>query len=74
MEELITESLNDYEKLAIELANNKNKLTNIKRKLKENVKNYTLFNTELYCKNLENAYKRVYDNYFQGKEPQDFLI
>ena len=38
MEELITESLNDYEKLAIELANNKNKLTNIKRKLKENVR------------------------------------
>ena len=74
MEELITENLNDYEKLAIELANNKTKLINIKQKLKENVKNYSLFNTELYCKNLETAYKKVYDNYFLGKEPQDFLI
>ena len=58
MEELITENLNDYEKLAIDLANNKTKLINIKQKLKENVKNYSLFNTELYCKNLETAYKR----------------
>ena len=40
MEELITENLNDYEKLAIELANNKSKLINIKQRLKNNVDSF----------------------------------
>ena len=74
LKELITENIEDYEKLAIELATNKERLSRIKQKLKGNIKSYPLFNTEIYCKNLETAYKKVYENYFQGKEPEDISI
>ena len=63
MKELITNNLKEYENLAVDLATNTNKLYNIKNKLKKNNKTLKLFNSEIFTKNLEMAYKSVYKNY-----------
>ena len=74
LQELITNNLNDYQNLAIDLAKNKSKLSQIKTKLKNNLNSYPLFNTAQYCKNLEKAYVTVYENYLNGGEPKDFEV
>jgi len=72
--ELITNNISDYESLAINLANNKGKVQEIKDKLKENKTTSPLFNTSLYCKNLEKAFDIVYENYFNGLPARDIEI
>ena len=53
MTELITESNKDYENLALEIALNKNKLKNLKNKLKKNIVSSNLFNTVQYTIDFE---------------------
>ena len=63
MTELITYTNQDYENLALEIALNKNKLNNLKKKLKKNIISSSLFNTEKYTKDFENLLLRtVYNN------------
>ena len=57
MSELITENINDYENLAIELGNNKFKLNEIKKNMIRNVKKSNFFNSEIFTKDLESIYK-----------------
>ena len=57
--ELITNSKNEYENLAIELANNKNKLKDIKAKILANIENSIPFNNKKYVLNLESLYKNI---------------
>ena len=72
--ELITKSSKEYEDLAVELATNKNKIKEIRDKLNNNISTTPLFNTKLYAKNLEKAYKKMYENYYKGSEPSDIYI
>jgi predicted O-linked N-acetylglucosamine transferase (SPINDLY family) len=72
--ELITNSLEEYEKLAIELALNREKLKNIKNKLNSNIKTAPLFDTSLYTKNLESAYKKMYECYQSDQKPDYIYI
>lgn len=58
---LITNSIDDYIALAIELCSNKSKLNNIKDKLNINLKETLLFNPSAYTRNLEEIYKKIYD-------------
>jgi hypothetical protein len=64
--ELITYDLKQYEKTAIELALNPEKLQNIKNKLQENKLKTALFDTKRYTENLEKLYKQMYKNYING--------
>tara|TARA_B110000008_G_scaffold6654_1_gene6554 strand:+ start:139 stop:330 length:192 start_codon:yes stop_codon:yes gene_type:complete len=57
MSELITENIDDYENLAIELGNNKFKLNEIKENMIGNVKKSNFFNSEIFTKDLESIYK-----------------
>ena len=66
MEELITYSIEQYEKLAIDLASDPIKLKLIKEKLQVNKKIKPLFDTHLYVKNLEILYIKIYDQYIQN--------
>ena len=61
LEELITDSNKDYEKKALYLASNIEKLKSITKKLIKNSKEKELFNTTFFTKNLEKALKIVYD-------------
>jgi len=57
--ELITNSKDEYESRAIELALNPNKLKAIKMKLLKNRDTSALFNTELFTKNIEDLYLSI---------------
>lgn len=69
MPELITSNQKEYEKLAIELALNPNKLFFIKQKLKEKIKSAPLFNEKLYAKNIEKLYTKMFNRYAKGNNP-----
>jgi len=68
LSELITNNETEYEKLALELATNPEKLASIKQKLEINRLSKPLFNTELFTKHLEDGYQRAYQQYFEGKK------
>jgi predicted O-linked N-acetylglucosamine transferase (SPINDLY family) len=57
--ELITYSREEFEKLAIELANDQEKLKSIKEKLIANKKTAPLFDTVLFVKNFEEKLKQL---------------
>ena len=61
--ELITHSIQGYEALAIELAKNPGKLKVIQNKLLTNRLEQSLFNTQLFTRNLEILYQKMYDRY-----------
>jgi Predicted O-linked N-acetylglucosamine transferase, SPINDLY family len=66
LNELVTNNESDYENLAVELANNPEKINNIKNKLLKNRLEKPLFNTKLFTKNIENAYKAIYERYVKN--------
>ena len=72
--ELITKSIEEYEKLAIDLATNLEKLNSIKLKLKENLLRKPLFNTELFTRNFEESLEIIYKNYVEGNKPKNISI
>jgi predicted O-linked N-acetylglucosamine transferase (SPINDLY family) len=61
--ELITESLDAYEALALEIAFNPQKLADIRQKLQNNRLTTPLFDTELFTKHIEAAYTAMYERY-----------
>ena len=72
--ELITTNQEDYETLAIELANNPDKLAEIKKRLVENRLTAPLFDTPLFTKNLEAAYTKMMERYLAGFQPDHIFI
>ena len=62
MEELITFSLKDYEKLAIDLGLNLNKFQQIKNSFEKAVSKSLLFDSKKFTLNLENLYLKLLDN------------
>jgi hypothetical protein len=72
--ELITSSQEDYEALAIELANNPNKLKTIKTKLETNRLTTPLFDTPRFTKHLEEAYTKIYECYHAALPPDNIYI
>jgi len=72
--ELITNSQEEYEALAIELAMNPKKLADIKLKLANNRLTAPLFDTPLFTKNLECAYIKMYERYQADLQPDHIYI
>ena len=72
--ELITHSEEEFENLALDFANNKNKLNQVKVKLEKNKISNSLFNTKLYTKNIESSYKIIYDRYLKDLPVEDVEI
>jgi protein O-GlcNAc transferase len=72
--ELITSTQEEYEALAIELAINPQKLTDIKLKLAKNRLTTPLFDTPLFAKNIEAAYMKMMERYQAGLEPDHIFI
>ena len=61
--ELITNTQEEYEALAIQLAKNPKKFADIKLRLDSNRLTAPLFDTPLFTKNLESAYIKMYERY-----------
>jgi len=72
--ELITNSPEEYEALAIELATNPEKMQAIKDKLASNLTTAPLYNTKLFVKNLESAYTTMYERHHEGLEPDHIYV
>ncbi|MEI7532697.1 MAG: tetratricopeptide repeat protein [Betaproteobacteria bacterium] len=71
---LITNTQEEYEALAIELAMNPGKLTDTKLKLANNLITAPLFDTPLFAKNIEAAYIKVYQRYQAHLHPDHIFI
>jgi predicted O-linked N-acetylglucosamine transferase (SPINDLY family) len=71
--ELIVSSLEEYEALAIDLADNPQKIKYLKNKLLENKNKEPLFDTKRYVKNIEAAYIQMYRRYIEGA-PLDHIF
>jgi len=72
--ELITNTQEEYEALAIELAVNPEKLADIKLKLAKNRLTTPLFNTPLFTKNLESAYVQMMERYQANLLPDHIYV
>ena len=72
--ELITNSKKEYEKKAINFANNPHHIKEIKNKLKENRLKAPLFNTELYVKNIENIFHKIHLRQLNKLQPEHIEI
>ena len=72
--ELITHSLDEYERLAERLARNRSELTTIRRKLEENRLTCSLFDTDRFGRHIEAAYIRMVEQHRQGKPPESFSV
>jgi len=72
--ELITNTPEEYEALAIELASNPDKLKAIKDKLTSNLSTAPLYDTKLFTKNIESAYTEMYERHHKGLEPDHIYV
>ena len=72
--ELITNSSDEYESSAIELATNPVKLAHIKARLASNRSTTPLFDTPLYTRHIESAYTAAYDRYHAGLPPDHIYV
>ena len=64
LQELITKSYQEYEKMAIKIMNKPEYLNDLKIKLKKNKLESNLFNSDIYTKNIEKIYEHMHQNYF----------
>jgi predicted O-linked N-acetylglucosamine transferase (SPINDLY family) len=72
--ELITQSREEYEGLAIRLALNGPEYQAIRDKLKRNRLSFPLFDTALYTRHLEAAYSTMYQRLQSGLPPEDIGV
>ena len=72
--ELVTHSAEEYERLALELARDSQKLAALKTKLAGLKRGTPLFDTERFARNLEGAYTQVYQRYFDGNAPTHITV
>ena len=72
--ELITKNQEEYETLAIELANNPSKLAKIKERLEKNLITTPLFNTPLFTKNIEAVYVKMVEQYQKDMKPDHITV
>jgi protein O-GlcNAc transferase len=74
LSELITHSAAGYEKLALALATNPERLAKIRQTLVDNRLSTPLFDTALFTKHLENGYQQVYQRYYDSKLPEAIFV
>ena len=72
--ELITTTKEEFELLAIDLANNHDRLLQIKNRLLNNLSVTPLFNSKLFTQHLETTYKTIYKRYLDDLPPDHIYI
>lgn len=72
--ELVTESLADYEALALKLARSPDLLSGIRAKLSRNRSEYPLFDTKRFCSHMESAYTLMWERSQRGEAPASFAV
>lgn len=72
--ELVVDSLEDYETLAVRLVTTPDELAQLHKRLSENLKTAPLFNTTRLTRHLEQAFERMWVRYRLGKKPESFRV
>lgn len=72
--QLITSTQEEYEALAVELANNPEKLRAIKEQLERNRLTTPLFDTVRFTRHIEQAYTQIYERYHAGLAPDHIFV
>jgi predicted O-linked N-acetylglucosamine transferase (SPINDLY family) len=72
--ELVTDSLHDYEALALRLATDRSLLSGFRERLEKNRLEFPLFNTERFCRHIEAAYATMWELWQRGERPQSFAV
>ena len=72
--ELITATQEEYETLAVALAQNPDKLSAIRQKLEQNRLTTPLFDTKLFARHIEAAYTAMYERYHEGLPPEHIVV
>jgi predicted O-linked N-acetylglucosamine transferase (SPINDLY family) len=72
--ELVTHSLDEYERLAARLAADRPALAAIRRKLQTNRLACPLFDTDRFRRHVEAAYLRMWEEHRQGNAPEGFAV
>ena len=72
--ELITETLEDYAALALTLAHDAQRLGELRSRLSRNRHDAPLFDTHRYCRNLEAAYREIWQRHERGEKPATIYI
>jgi len=72
--ELIANSIEDYENLALRLATEPERLQNIRKKLASNKQTCALFNTKKYTKFLESAFSQMWNCFQGGKTFENIFV
>jgi predicted O-linked N-acetylglucosamine transferase (SPINDLY family) len=73
MSELVTENLEAYEKLILDLAGDPARLVAVRRKL-EAQRRAPLFDTDRYRRHLESAFVTMWERWQRGLAPQSFAV
>jgi len=72
--ELVTSSLEVYETLALRLATEPALLQDVRRRLQANRSTYPLFDSGLFRRNLEAAYRQMWEIWQRDEPPQSFRV
>jgi protein O-GlcNAc transferase len=72
--ELVTESLEDYEALALRLARDRDLLATIRAKIVRRRRTSPLFDTSRFCRHLESAYHTMWERAQRGEPPTSFAV
>jgi protein O-GlcNAc transferase len=74
LSELITHSLDEYEALAVRLARYPQELRVLCEKLARNRLEKPLFDTPRFVRNLEKAYKNMWNIFLAGERPRQIEV
>jgi predicted O-linked N-acetylglucosamine transferase (SPINDLY family) len=72
--ELITQTLPDYERLALKLATDAGRLADIRAKLWRNRATYPIFDTDRFRRHIESAFITMNERHRRGEPPADFSV
>jgi predicted O-linked N-acetylglucosamine transferase (SPINDLY family) len=74
MPEMISDSLAEYESLALQLATDPPRLAAVRQKLAGNRDRCPLFDTDRFRRNIEAAYVTMWEKYQRGERPSSFVV
>lgn len=72
--ELVACSVEDYERLALELASDIDRLSAIRTKLSADLNETALFDSQRFTRAIEKAYQLAYDRHLNGLSPENIYV
>jgi protein O-GlcNAc transferase len=72
--ELITDNLEDYETVALQLARDPDMLAAVRSKLARNRRSFPLFDTDRFRRHIESAYEIMWERHRCGEPPRGFSV